>query len=95
MLFFLSFVILLGLTACFPTDPNQLERISEDRALEIAKEDAATVYEDLTIFEIAVDTMQNRWKIDFISQDTAKVKEGPHYQIAKRGGKIVMKHYPR
>lgn len=95
LLSFLCIAFLLGLSACFPTDPNQLERIPLDRAIEIAKEDAVTVYPDLSIFEIVTDTVPNRWQIDFVSQDTSQVKEGPHYLIANRGGKIIMKHYPQ
>ena len=93
--FLIMILFSLGLTACFPKDPNQLERISEARALEIAAEDAASVYPDLSLFEVTIDTVGTRWKIDYLSTDTAQAKEGPHYLVARRGGKIIMKHYPR
>lgn len=95
LLFCVMLLLPVAFTGCFPTDPNQLERIPEERALEIAEEDAAKVYGDLSIFEVTIDTVSTRWKIDYHSLDTAKVKEGPHYLVARRGGKIIMKYYPQ
>ena len=88
-------VCLASLFGCFPTDPHQLERISAEQALEIAQIDAKEVYGDLIVFEATIDTVDTQWKIDFHSLDTAQVKEGPHYLVARRGGKIVMKYYPQ
>ena len=91
----LLFVGLLLLSGCFPEDPNQLEKIDREEAIEIAKHDADSAYGDISMYDIVIDTVGDRWKIDFVTNDSSKAIKGPHYLIAKLGGRFVMKHYDR
>ena len=87
-------LLLTGMTACFPEDPNQLERIPKEKALAIVAHDADSVYGDLSGYDILVDTSATKWKIDYVAKDST-LREGPRYQVARRGGKIIMKYYPQ
>jgi hypothetical protein len=69
------------------------EPISEEQAREIAAEDAAMAYRDLSIYRVSARLDGDHWYVDYELQDETLLGGGPHYVIAADSGEIVSRRY--
>ncbi|MCD4776184.1 MAG: hypothetical protein K8S15_09080 [Candidatus Aegiribacteria sp.] len=67
--------------------------IDEERAIEIAKMDAANVYRDLSVYDVVVSEGEGVWIVRFVFSDKDMVGGGPEYEISMEDGAIVKKIY--
>ncbi|MEQ9667842.1 hypothetical protein [Coleofasciculus sp. G2-EDA-02] len=68
-------------------------QITKERVLEIAREDAARVYQDLSIYEVTIEADGENWRVDYNLKDPAVVGGGPHYIISGQDGTILQRRY--
>jgi uncharacterized membrane protein YkoI len=67
--------------------------ISCDAALRIARTDAESAYQDLSIYRIAMSLEEDGWLVDYELKDPELQGGGPHYVIDARTGAILSKRY--
>ena len=67
--------------------------ISCDRALQIARVDAESVYRDLAHYRITIAFEPAGWQIDYEPRDPELQGGGPHYVIDPETGAVVSKRY--
>ena len=72
---------------------HAMETISSDRVLKIAREDAETVYRDLTPFRIVLALEPDGWHVDYELKNPNLNGGGPHYVINPVTGAILSKQY--
>ena len=72
---------------------NKELMISKDHAIEIANRDAVMHYNDLSIYTIHVELIDDNWKIDYEFKDKKLDGGGPHYIISGQSGKILESHF--
>ena len=67
--------------------------ISEARAREIAAEEAAQAYRDLSVYTVSARLEDGRWHVDYDLTDETLLGGGPHFVIDGETGKIVSRRY--
>jgi hypothetical protein len=76
-----------------PKNREESLMIDKERALAIAKEDASTVYRDISIYKVRAELKENNWYIDYELINPALQGGGPHYIISGSTGEIISKRY--
>jgi hypothetical protein len=67
--------------------------IDEQRARNIAAEDAKTAYRDLSEYEVTAHLKGDSWYVDYLLRDKSLVGGGPHYVISATSGEILQRRY--
>jgi hypothetical protein len=67
--------------------------ITPNDALLIARQDAETVYRDLSDYRIILDRGPDGWHVDYELKDLYLKGGGPHYVIDALTGAILSKRY--
>ena len=67
--------------------------IDEEKALEIANNDAQKAYRDLSIYNIKAELKDEEWHIDYNLSNPQMLGGGPHYVISAKTGKILSYKY--
>ncbi len=75
------------------TFKNSRNKITREKALKIANDDASLIYSDLTPYEIESRLENGNWVIDYEIKDPNVVGGGPHYIISGITGKILLFRY--
>lgn len=70
-----------------------METIKKEKALEIAAQDAATAYMNLTAYEIEAELKDTLWVITYKAGPTMGRAGGPYYEISSTSGEILNKVY--
>jgi hypothetical protein len=73
------------------TEVSEGKIMTKDQILEIARQDAATKYRDLTIYDVTATQVGTEWHVVYALKDD-RDGGGPEYTI-DQGGKIVSKKY--
>lgn len=63
--------------------------IDRERALEIARANAAQAYRDLSVYKVEATLKDDEWFVDFNLADPGMVGGGPHYVISAKSGEIT------
>ena len=64
-------------------------KISKEKALEIARENAEAAYGDLSLYEVQIEFVEGNWKVDYALKDKTRHGGGAHYIISSETGEIV------
>jgi hypothetical protein len=75
------------------TTPPDMERLSSDQALKVARSDAETAHRDLSSYQITISLENQGCRIDYELKDSAIQGGGPHYLIDSVTGTILEKRY--
>ena len=67
--------------------------IDQDKALKIARKNAALVYRDLSVYEVTAKLKDDKWYIDYEFKDKNIDGGGPHYVISAITGEILSFRY--
>jgi hypothetical protein len=73
--------------------PARPSRISETRAREIAQDDAAKAYRDLSAYEVKATLREDGWHVDYELVNKSSQGGGPCYRIDPNDGTILEKKY--
>lgn len=102
------FPIFLATLLCFATlgcpkaisdketsNEKQMEKtmITEERALEIAQQDAQNSYRDLSIYKVERRIEDGNWVVEYQLKDPNSLGGGPHYLISGETGEIISFRY--
>ena len=68
-------------------------KVDREAALKIARDDAATQYRDLSLYDVRIEQAQGGWKIDYELKDKHAQGGGPHYVISSETGAIISRRY--
>jgi hypothetical protein len=68
-------------------------RFSCDQALKIARDDAESVYRDLSRYWIRLALEEDGWHVDYELRDPRTRGGGPHYVIDATNERILSKRY--
>lgn len=68
-------------------------KVDREKALEIAHEDAQTMYRNLELYDVLIEEAGPNWKVDYELKDRNALGGGPHYLISRESGKIVEQRY--
>ena len=68
-------------------------KVDREAALKIARDDAATQYRDLSLYDVRIEQAQGAWKIDYELKDKHAQGGGPHYVISAETGAIISRRY--
>ena len=70
-----------------------METVNKEKALDIAAQDAATAYKDLSGYEIDAELKDTLWVITYKAGPTMGRAGGPYYEISSNSGEILNKVY--
>jgi hypothetical protein len=73
--------------------PHNLQGVSCDEALRIARADAEKIFRDLSKFFIKISLEPDGWHIDYALKNPRLNGGGPHYVIDAQTGAILSKRY--
>ena len=73
--------------------PARPSRITEARAREIAQDDAAKAYRDLSAYEVKATLQEDGWHVDYELANKSSQGGGPRYRIDPNDGTILEKKY--
>lgn len=68
-------------------------QVDKNQALNIARQDALTVYRDLDHYEVIIELHDGNWKVDYELKNREANGGGPHYIISGDTGEILSKRY--
>jgi hypothetical protein len=68
-------------------------KIDEQRALEIARNDASKIYRDLSIYTVKAKLEADSWYVDYKITNPQMLGGGPHYIISAKTGDILSYRY--
>jgi hypothetical protein len=68
-------------------------KVDKNQALNIARQDALSVYRDLDYYEVTIELHEGSWKVDYELKDREALGGGPHYIISGNTGEILSKRY--
>jgi hypothetical protein len=71
------------------TENTESIRITKERALKIANENASKFYNDLSVYKIDIKMDEDKWIINYLLKDPRMVGGGPNYAISAKTGEIV------
>ncbi len=80
--------------AALPTNQERKQQAFPTwEILQIAHEDAASAYRDLSPFRITLTLKENGWHVDYDLTQPGVAGGGPHYVIDPENGAILWKVY--
>lgn len=100
-IFYFTTLIIIGIVFCsdktnsktnfkknkMSTKPENII-INREKAIQIAQENAAKFYSDLSVYNVEVKYDDDKWYVSYILKDTGMVGGGPHYVISAKTGEI-------
>ena len=74
---------------------KQMEKtmITEEKALEVAQQDAQNAYQDLSIYKVERRIEDGNWIVEYHLKDPNALGGGPHYVISGETGEIISFRY--